>query len=299
LLQSRVVADRIINRFDLMKLYESRYRQEARKSLAEHTSIQQDRKTEVITITFKDRNPERAAQVAAAYVQELEKLNAEMNASGAHMERQFLEQRVKQIDQELQQSIANLSDFATKSKLLDPQNQPKSTVDEALKLETQIIAMKAELSGQEQTYQPEILKEPRARLAELERHLAQISGRSTDGTLPSIENIPKLGATFTNLERRAKLLEAVQLYLAQRLELAKTEEIKQLPAFSVLEPAEIPEQRVWPRRSLIVIASVFIGFLLSALYVIARSEWMTVDPSHPLKALLADSGFSRGSGRSA
>lgn len=288
LLKSRVVADRIIDRFRLMKLYGARYRHEARTALAQRTVVQQDRKTGIITITVTDHNPILAMHIAQAYVDELEKFNAEMNTSGAHMERVFLEGRVKEVDQQLQEAVARLSEFSTNSGMLDPQTQPKSTVDEALKLETQIVTLKAQLSGEEQIYQPAMLKVAEARLAELERHLAELQGTHGDSTLPSIHSLPKLSATFADYARRAKLLEAIQLYLTQKLELAKTDEVKQLPVFRVMEPAEIPEQRVWPRRTFIVLTSAVFGLLAGMVFVLGYAKWRETDVSHPIKALLRD-----------
>lgn len=288
LLKSRTVADKIIDRFHLMQRYHARHRFEARIILAQRTVIQQDRKAGVITLTFSDRSPEFAAQVAQAYVEGLEDVNAEMNTSGAHLERQFLEGRVKEVDQQLREAISQLSEFATVSGMLDPQSQPKSTVDEALKIEAQVIALRAELSGEEQIYTPEMLKGPKARLAELERHLTLLQGSRGDGSLPSLRSLPKLAATFTTYGRRVKLLEAVQLYLTQKLEMAKTDEVKQLPVFRVMEPAEVPEMRVWPRRTVIVLASTAMGLVAGILFVLGLAKWKEMNPGHPMKALVFD-----------
>jgi hypothetical protein len=69
LLRSRVIADRMVDRFGLMKLYGCRYRFEARMALARRTVIIEDRKTGVISITVSDRDPKRAAGLASANVQ--------------------------------------------------------------------------------------------------------------------------------------------------------------------------------------------------------------------------------------
>lgn len=98
LLKSRVVADRLVRRFDLMRLYHARLRSGARAQLARRTTIQEDRKTGIIAVTVADTNPERAAQMAQAYAEELQKFSVEMNTTGAHLERVFLEGRVKEIE---------------------------------------------------------------------------------------------------------------------------------------------------------------------------------------------------------
>jgi uncharacterized protein involved in exopolysaccharide biosynthesis len=296
LLHSRVIADRIIDRFGLMKLYGARYRQEARTALARHTIITEDRKTGVITITVSDRNPRRAADLASAYVKELEQLNAEMNNSGAHMERVFLEARVEEVGKELHESAERLSQFSTKYSIVDSQQQPKSTVEAALKLQGEVVAAQAELKGLQQIYSDESVRvrAGMARVAELRRQLDQLRGSQalnalpSDGSLPSIHNLPTLGVTYGELYRQTKLLEAVQLVLIQQLEVAETEEVRQLPVFRVMDPADVPEQRVFPRRTLMVTVSTLFGLIVGISLVLASDRWSKVSPYDPIKLLVAD-----------
>ena len=303
LLHSRVLADRIIDRFGLMKIYGAKYRHEARTALAKHTIIQEDRKTSVIAISVSDRDPRRAADIADAYSNELQKLNAELNTSGAHMERVFLEARVDEVGKELHAAAERLSEFSTKFSILDSQQQPKSTVDAMLKLQGESVAAQAELKGLEQIYTPYSLKVRTAvaKVAELNRQLGEMRGSRAlsevpaDGSFPSIRSLPTLGVTYGELFRKSKLLEAVQLSLTQQLEMAKTEEIKQLPVLRVMDPAEIPEQRVFPRRVLIVLASALSGLLLGMALVLGGKTWGKISPNDPIKALAFDvrQGISR------
>ena len=293
-LKSRVIAERMVQRFDLMRLYHARLRGEACAQLAKRTAIQEDRRTGVIAVTVADSSPERAAQMAQAYAQELEKFSVEMNATGAHLERVFLEGRVKEIESELSTASTRLSTFSTSSGLLDAKEQPIGLMQQAAKLEAAIIELKAELSAQEQVYAPDALKAPRARLAELERRLASIHGKSgipvgdTGGDQPSIHQLPKLGAAFVDLARRVKFLEGVAMYLNEKLEMAKIEEVRQLPTFRVMEPAEVPELRVWPRRTLIVLAAFGLSLVASILFVFLSMTWQAADKNHPFKVLALD-----------
>jgi capsule polysaccharide export protein KpsE/RkpR len=296
LLHSRVLADRIIDRFGLMKAYGAKYRHEARTELAKRTIIQEDRKTSVITISVSDRDPRRAADIADAYASELQKLNAELNTSGAHMERVFLEARVEEVGKELHAAAESLSQFSTRFSILDSQQQPKSTVDAMLKLQGESVAAQAELKGLEQIYTPYSLKvrTAAAKVSELNHQLGEMRGSRAmsevpaDGSLPSIRSLPKLGVTYGELFRKSKLLEAVQLSLTQQLEMAKTEEIKQLPVLRVMDPAEIPELRVFPRRALIVLASALSGLLLGMALVLGGKTWGKLSPDDPIKALTFD-----------
>jgi uncharacterized protein involved in exopolysaccharide biosynthesis len=76
LLGSRTLEDRIVDRFGLRKEYGERYQVEARKRLRDRTEVSEDRKSEVITIRVTDRDPQRAARIAQAYVEELDRLVA-------------------------------------------------------------------------------------------------------------------------------------------------------------------------------------------------------------------------------
>lgn len=68
ILASRTVQDDIINRLDLRKVYHEKYYVNTRRVLSDRTKIEEDRKTGVLTLTVKDRDPERARDLAAAYV---------------------------------------------------------------------------------------------------------------------------------------------------------------------------------------------------------------------------------------
>ncbi|MGH9662961.1 MAG: hypothetical protein ACRD9L_00880, partial [Bryobacteraceae bacterium] len=213
--------------------------------------------------------------------------------TGAHLERVFLEGRVKEIETELNEATARLSKFSTSSGLLDAKQQPIGLIEQAAKLEAAIVELKAELSAQEQVYTPDALKAPRARLAELERRLAAIHGKNgipaaAESNQPSIYQLPALGATFVDLARRVKFLESIAMYLNEKLEMAKIEEVKQLPSFRVMEPAEIPELRVWPRRTLIVIAAFLLGLAGNILFIFMSIAWRAVDKTNPFKALVLD-----------
>jgi len=212
------------------------------------------------------------------------------------MERVFLEKRVEEVGAELHESSLRLSQFSTKYSMLDAQEQSKSTVNAALQLRAQLIAARAELKGLEETYSSSSLKvrTAKARVHEMSQQLDAIEGNTgldkiqDDGSLPSIHELPNLGVGYAELFRRAKLLETVQLILTQQLETAKTEEVKQLPAFRVMEPAETPEQRVFPRRTFIVLFSSLGGFLLAIAFVLARNSWLLVNPDDPLKLLVGE-----------
>src|SRR5438552_2399357 len=95
ILRSQTAQDRLIQRFDLRKIYGARLVTSARTKLDQNTSISEDRKSGIITISVTDHSPQRAAALANAYVEQLNTLVSELSTSSAHREREFLEQRLK------------------------------------------------------------------------------------------------------------------------------------------------------------------------------------------------------------
>jgi uncharacterized protein involved in exopolysaccharide biosynthesis len=101
ILQSRAIADAIIDRFNLMKVYgEDRYRSNARNKLGKNTAIKVSDEG-IVTITVKDRDPNRAAAMANAYVDQLDQQNKRLSSGQATSKRVFLENRLKEIERQL------------------------------------------------------------------------------------------------------------------------------------------------------------------------------------------------------
>jgi uncharacterized protein involved in exopolysaccharide biosynthesis len=98
ILKSRAVADAIMERFDLMRLYgKKESRSNARLMLKENTRISVSDES-IVNITVKDRDPNRAAAMANAYVTELDRQNKRLSAGQATSKRVFLENRLKEIE---------------------------------------------------------------------------------------------------------------------------------------------------------------------------------------------------------
>src|SRR5437773_2139063 len=78
---SQTVQDRLIREFDLQRVYWDSKIEDARQDLGEHTDIAEDRKSGIVTIGVTDRDPKRAAAMAHAYVDELDRLVAQVSTS--------------------------------------------------------------------------------------------------------------------------------------------------------------------------------------------------------------------------
>ncbi|MGA8310936.1 MAG: Wzz/FepE/Etk N-terminal domain-containing protein [Terriglobales bacterium] len=296
-LRSRTVADRVVQRFDLRRVYRTKLEEDARAELAENTALSEDRKSGIVTITVSDRDPKRVAAIAQAYVDELDRLVAELSTSAAHRERVFLEERLKEVKQELDQAAHDLSQFSSKTAAIDIKEQGRAMVEGAAVLQGQLIAAESELKGLETIYTGNKIRvrSVQARITELQRQLDKLGGTSTAATLqpdatgdslyPSIRQLPLLGVTYFDLYRRNKILEVVYETLTQQYELSKVEEAKEIPSVKVLDAAIVPERKSFPPRLLLVALCGLVALAGAMLWIFARLRWERVDPADPGKIL--------------
>jgi len=107
ILESRAVADAIVDKFDLMEVYGNKeYKSDARKKLIKNTTIKVSDEG-IVTITVRDKDPNRAAAMANAYVDELDQQNKRLSSGQATSKRVFLENRLKEIERQLS-NIVNI-----------------------------------------------------------------------------------------------------------------------------------------------------------------------------------------------
>ena len=296
LLGSRSVEDGIVTRFNLQSVYWVRHKEDARKVLSARTSITEDRKSGVIAITVRDRAPERARDMAQAYVEELNRLVAQVATSSARRQRIFIEQRLVSVKSDLEGAEKQFSEFASKNTVLDVKEQTKAMVESAANLQGQLIAAQSELQGLEQVYSQNNVRvrAAHARVQELKSQLQKINGTDSslmsdvaqsDQLYPSIRQLPLLGVQWADLYRRMKIQETVYELLTQQYEMARIEEAKEVPTVNVIDPAEIPESKAFPPRVLLIGTMTAIVLAAAIAWILALWKLNQLQPTDPRKII--------------
>jgi capsule polysaccharide export protein KpsE/RkpR len=290
--QSQTVQDRLIQQFNLMHVYHDGKIEDARKDLADHTDVSEDRKSGIISIAVTDHDPRRASAMAKSYVDELDRLVAQVSTSAARRERIFLEERLKAVKVELDDSAKKFSDFASKNSAIDIPAQGRAMVDAAARLQGGLIAVQSELEGLKQVYTDDNVRvrSARARMDELQKKLNEIGSAGTEGgakgddsLFPSIRRLPILGVTYADLFRRTKIEETVFELLTQQYELAKVQEAKEIPTVKVLDAAIVPTKKTFPPRAIIVALGTLLGLALTMTWIAVKTRWEAVEASDPRK----------------
>ena len=313
ILHSDAAQSRLVEQFDLRKVYGDGLAQDARADLDKRTIISEDRKSGIISITVADHSAERAAALARGYVDQLNSLISELSTSSAHRERVFLEDRLKLAKHDLDEASNELAQFSSQNSTVDTQTMGKAALDAASRLAGELIAAQSELDGLRQIYADE---HPRvralsARVEDLRRELQTLSGtgskrpgstpaadstatralpdaRSSEISYLSLHNLPLLGARYADFYRQAKIQETVYELLTQQYELAKIQEAKETPSVKVLDQPKVAQKRSFPPRLVIVFLGGFLVLSSCILWIFTLSGWSTMDSQDPRKLLLLE-----------
>ncbi|MCG2709449.1 MAG: hypothetical protein L6246_03885, partial [Thermodesulfovibrionales bacterium] len=268
LLKSRPVLDRIIDRFNLIGLYNAKSHEDARRSLVGAIKAQDDKKSGIITIGVEDKDPKRAADIANAFVEELRNLNKGLAVTEAGQRRLFFEEQLKDTKDALIKAEESMKGFQERTGAIKIDEQARAVIEGIAQLRAHIAAKEVQLKVMK-TYatpqNPDIqraeeelrgLREQRARLE------AKGSGHNPDTLMPA-GRIPSVGIEYARELREFKYNEALYEILLKQYGAAKLDEARDAVLIQVIEKAIPPEKRIKPKRSQMVMLATFVGFFFS------------------------------------
>jgi tyrosine-protein kinase Etk/Wzc len=275
MLESRTIADTLINRFNLKEVYGDKYYKTARKDLKWNTTIKAGKDT-LIHVEVSDRNPNRAAQLANAYIEELAKRNSSVTLAEATQRRRFFEEQLAKEKDLLAASEIAMRDTQQFTGLMVPGGQAEAMIRSTSQLHAQILGLQAQLAGMKAYASDD---NPRVQmikreLTTLQSDMASLErGEHVAGTpdVP-IGNLPQAGLEYLRKYRDVKYHETLYEALAKQYEAARLDEAKAAPSVQIIDAAITPEKRSWPPRTIIVVLTVLLTAAIVALCVLARES---------------------------
>ncbi|MDP9339388.1 MAG: Wzz/FepE/Etk N-terminal domain-containing protein [Acidobacteriota bacterium] len=302
ILSSRTAQDKLISQFDLQKLYGAERMEDARKQLADRTSVSVERKSQIIAIEVTDKSPQRAAAICQAYVDQLNILVSQLSTSSARRERIFLEGRLEGVRRDLDTAEKNFSQFSSKNSTIDVKEQGRAMVGAAAVMQGNLIAAQSEYEGLRQIYTDSNVRvrAVRARIVELQHQLQVLAGKGESTTdlgnlpsetlYPSMRKLPLLGVAYADLYREAKIQETVLEILTRQYEMAKVQEAKEIPTVKILDTPQIPDKKSYPPRLLIVFICTVLALTAATIWLFAATTWRQTD-AHDTRKVFAQEVF--------
>jgi tyrosine-protein kinase Etk/Wzc len=275
LLQSRAVLDRVIERFNLMKVYDVKYHEDARRKLQDALKLRDDKKSGIITIGVEDRMPERSAEMANAFVEELKRLKEGLAVGEASQRRLFFEEQMKAVKADLITAEESMQSFQQRTAAIELKEQAKAVIESIAQLRAKAAAKEVELKVMK-TYaasQNPDLQRTEEELRGLREQLGSLEARDSQRAGDPLMPTGKMPAAVTDYARKLrdlKYYETLYDLLSKQYEVAKIDEARDAAVIQVVDKAAMPEKRVGPKRMLMIaiaaITALFIA-LLSAFFV--------------------------------
>jgi tyrosine-protein kinase Etk/Wzc len=265
MLKSRTVADRLINRFQLGKVYNTKSPARTRSALEDSTTILTG-KDGLITVEVVGVDQKLVAPLANAYVEELLNLTRVIAVTEASQRRKFFEQQLDLSKNNLASAEAALKHALDTRGVISVDSESRAIVETVGRLraqvavkEIQINSMQAFVTPNNQEYKraQEDLSSLRAQLSKLENGspAAVAEEKQGGGKHDGLENIKVL--------REVKYYQMLYELLAKQYEAARLDEAKEASVIQVLDSAIEPERRYKPKRILLILAGGLVGLFLS------------------------------------
>lgn len=263
LMQSRTVADRIIDKFHLMQVYEAKYRESARKALEKNMRVTLGKKDGLISVEVDDEDPQRAAQMTNRLIDELRALTDTLALTEAQQRRVFFETQLKQTRDNLAKAQQALQASGINVGAL--RAEPKAAAEGYARLQAELTAAEVRLQTLRRSLAdgaPEV-QQQHAVAAALRTKLAQLE-------VPREANAD---ADYIGKYREFKYQETLFELFSRQYESARLDESRDGALIQIVDPAQPPERRSKPKRALTALGTTAATFVLLAIFVLLRASW--------------------------
>lgn len=225
MLKSRTVADALIQRFKLKELYKVKTITSARSALEGATVIAAG-KDGFITIEYSNKDPQLAAAIANAYVEELDSLATALDAKEALGRKAFYEKQLKEVREDLDRAELEMKAFQEQNR---------------------VFRLGGEGAGGGAIG-------------------AGMLGGMGGMVLGASGGIPKAELEYVRIARDVKSREMLLGAMAQQVAAATIDAAKDTAIIQVVDKALPPEKKSKPKRALIVLLTTLLALFIGILW---------------------------------
>lgn len=275
ILKSRTIADDLVEQFKLQAIYKSKTLTDTRKDL-QNASQFTSGKDSLIKISIEDTSPRRAAELANAYVDELQKQDSRLAITEAGQRRLFFEKQLEAEKAALAEAETAFEKTQERSGMIQPAGQAELAVRSVAQVQAEIasreVVLQSLMSGATEqnpvvVRQQEELKALRGQLQKLESR--GDGHRAGNPLLPTAE-LPEAGLEHVRRLRDLTYHETLFELLAKQYEIARIDEAKTAPIIQIIDRAIPPDKKTSPKRTLLTMLGAFFSATFACGFVAFR-----------------------------
>jgi tyrosine-protein kinase Etk/Wzc len=236
----------------------------------------------MISITVKDGDPNRAARIANAYVDELHNINSRLIIGEASLRRNFFAQQLALEKDRLTDAEIALQQTEEATGAIAPIGQTGMVISQVAALRSQIINREVQLDSLRTSstdQNPEVIRMSteieglKAKLREMES--VQAGRKPGDISLTS-RSLPADQVLYLRKQRDVQYHTLIFDLIARQFEAARLDEAKASPVIQVLDTAEPPDRKSGPSRALWTLVCGILGLLFGSSRVIGSYVYRRV-----------------------
>jgi tyrosine-protein kinase Etk/Wzc len=270
LLNSRPVADAIIQKFNLAQIYRAKDMTAAREKLAKYRAITSP-KEGFIVVVVSDKDKKRAAQMANFYTDELRTLNKSLAITGALQRRLFYQEQLKQAKEALVSAELAFQQVQQKKGLVQFDAQVKAMIECFAEIRAKVTAKEVEVQAA-RSYSTESNPELQLAEQELSSHQAEASRVGQSNHSPSfaemaLADVPETGLEYIRSDHELRY----RYMLLKQYDAARLDEAKDAAIIQEVEPVIEPDRKSSSKRVMILVVSTMLGLLAGCM--VAMTLW--------------------------
>ena len=289
-MKSNSVQDTLIERFKLQERYDEKYKEDTRKELAQNARSASG-KDGLISLEVDDKDPQFAADLANAHVDELQKLLAKLAVTEAQQRRMFFEKQLGQVKDKMIAAEQALRATGVSGSAL--KSNPTAAVAGVAALQAQVTAQEVKV-GAMRGYLAETAPDFKQAMNELGSLRAQLAKQEKDEPAAAAGQ-----GGYVAKFREFKYQETLFELFAKQFEMAKVDESREGAVIQVLDAAQPPERKSKPKKALIAFFATLGAGLVLLVFVFIRQALRNAgqDPEAASKLARLQASWRKALGR--
>lgn len=266
ILNSRTMADALIEQLNLKAYYGTQSMEHTRGALKSETTIMVNRE-KAFFISVESKDPLMAASIANAYVSNLDRLHRMLNVTSVTRNRMFIERRLEEKRQQLAKAEEARKQFQEANRTLLVTDKAQAAMRAAAAIEENIVEFEVDLAAMKEYATPAhpMMNQMDAQMQALRRQLERLqekqqaqmglpprggpvsSAKGGKSFYPPMPEMAGLALDYVRLSREVKIHEVIVGMLTGQYEQARISEARDTPTVQVLDPAIPAEFKSRPR----------------------------------------------------
>jgi len=281
ILESRSLTERVIKSLQLERLYPKvGNHDELVAAIFKLREIRSpDLRDPFISITAHAADPALAANLANAYVAQLDRYLQQINYSQGRKSRRFIEARLPLVNAKLDLAAQQLTSFQKANKTLAMPTELQESIKTLGQLEAQQLEARLEstessaalsATSERMATLKGVIDQPMLTAMISRKEAAESRQRVVTEALREFQSqlaaLPEKAVRFAYLQREYTVQEALYTLLSQQRELALIAESQEPDVFSIVDRATAPYRPVKPNRRVLVFSAFIASLLLGNLF---------------------------------